>query len=144
LGLFENILVAKFGAKIRRRGLKNENDRKNDPLILEGQRSAVFYRILAQANRPDMKKILLALLLGLSFMACSKSSDNSTPTGIISASQVPSGVMTSFNTRYPTASGQIEWEKEDGNTYKVKFFLGAQRWQAIFTSNGSFVSEKQI
>jgi hypothetical protein len=26
--------------------------------------------------------------------------------------------------------------KKDCNTYKVKFFLGAQRWQAIFTSTG--------
>lgn len=62
----------------------------------------------------------------------------------INSSNVPSAVMNNFNTRYPAASGQIEWEKENGNTYKVKFFIGSQRWQAIFASDGSFISEKTI
>lgn len=62
----------------------------------------------------------------------------------ISISQVPAAVISAFNSRYPAASGQIEWEKEDGNTYKVKFFIASQRWQAIFASSGAFISEKKI
>jgi hypothetical protein len=89
-----------------------------------------------------MKKLLLALLISTATLSCSKSSSNTSTS--ISASQVPSPVMSSFNSKYPNASGQIEWEKEDGNTYKVKFFIGSQRWQAIFNADGSFVSEKQI
>jgi hypothetical protein len=53
-------------------------------------------------------------------------------------------VMNAFNTRYPTASGQIEWELEHGNEYKVKFFIGAQRWEARFTSSGVFIDEAKI
>lgn len=52
--------------------------------------------------------------------------------------------MSSFNSKYPGASGQIEWEKEDSNTYKVKFFIGSQRWQAIFKADGTFLSEQKI
>lgn len=92
-----------------------------------------------------MKKLLIALFLCSTMMACSKSSNNNNDNDDhITASQVPSSVMTSFNTRYPTASGQIEWELEHGNTYKVKFFIGSQRWQAQFMSNGTFIDEKMI
>lgn len=77
---------------------------------------------------------------------CSKSSDDLSVSSSsnIPASQVPAAVMSAFNSKYPAASGQIEWEKEDGNTYKVKFFIGSQRKQAIFSSTGSFLSEKDI
>ncbi len=93
-----------------------------------------------------MKKLLLLLMLSVPFfIACSKSNDNSSSTSVsIPASQVPSAVMTSFTTKYPGASGQIEWEREDGNTYKVKFFIGVQRWQAAFKADGTFISEQQI
>jgi hypothetical protein len=91
-----------------------------------------------------MKKLFLALLLSMAVLACTKSDDSMAADGHISASQVPSAVMSSFNTRYPAASGQIEWETEHGNTYKVKFFIGAQRWQAQFTTNGTFIDEKMI
>ncbi len=64
--------------------------------------------------------------------------------GAITAAQVPAAVMNAYTTRYPAANGQIEWEREDANTYKVKFFLGALRWQAIFAADGSFLSEKKI
>jgi hypothetical protein len=90
-----------------------------------------------------MKKILLALLISTAVISCSKSSNSSFPVAI-STSQVPAAVMTSFNSRYPAASGQIEWEQEDSNTYKVKFFIGSQRWQAIFKADGTFLSEQQI
>lgn len=88
-----------------------------------------------------LRKILLAFLISTAVVSCSKSTDNNSS---INSSQVPASVMNAFNTRYPAASGQIEWEKEDANTYKVKFFIGYQRWQAIFKADGTFISEKQI
>jgi hypothetical protein len=91
-----------------------------------------------------MKKLLLALCLSLTMLACSKSNDNSSGDDHISASQVPVPVMSTYNTRYPSASGQIEWEIEHGNTYKVKFFSGAQRWQAQFKTDGTFIDEQMI
>jgi hypothetical protein len=93
-----------------------------------------------------MKKILFFLMLATVTMSstCSKS-DNTAPTSVsIPASSVPAAVMNNFNTRYPSATGQIEWEQENGNTYKVKFYIGSQRWQATFASDGSFISEKTI
>ena len=91
-----------------------------------------------------MKKLLFALVIALCTLACSKSSNTTVPVGIISASQVPSPVMSAYTSRYPAASGQIEWEKEDSNTYKVKFFVGAQHWQAIFKADGTFITEQQV
>jgi len=88
-----------------------------------------------------MKKFLLFLMLCGAVVSCHKSNEDNTG---ISASAVPSGVTSSFNARYPSASGQIEWEKEDGNTYKVKFFQGSQRWQAFFKADGTFLSESKI
>ena len=85
-----------------------------------------------------------ALLFAIAAMGCSKSNNNTPSIGVITAAQVPAPVMSTYNSRYPSASGQIEWEREDGNTYKVKFFLGAQRWQAIFMADGTFLSEKQL
>jgi hypothetical protein len=90
-----------------------------------------------------MKKFLLALLISTAVISCSKSNNNNDDSNI-SVSQVPSIVMSTFNTRYPSAAGQIEWEREDGNTYKVKFFIGSQRWLAIFKADGTFLSESQI
>ena len=91
-----------------------------------------------------MKKLLLALCLSLTMLACSKSNDNASSDGHISASQVPTTVMSTYNTRYPSASGQVEWEIEHGNTYKVKFFIGSQRWQAQFKTDGTFIDEQMI
>jgi len=42
LRLFENILVAKFGAQIRRWGLKTENGRKKERLNFYGQPAYIF------------------------------------------------------------------------------------------------------
>ncbi|MFN8253440.1 MAG: hypothetical protein U0V75_16340 [Ferruginibacter sp.] len=95
-----------------------------------------------------MKKLLFMLLISTIAMSstCSKSTDDTPVSSSVSipASQVPAAVMTTFNSKYPTASGQIEWEKEDGNTYKVKFFIGSQRKQATFTAAGAFIAEKDI
>ena len=93
-----------------------------------------------------MKKIFyfLALTTITMLTSCSKQNDVVPSSTVISSSAVPAPVMSNFSNRYPSASGQIEWQKEDGNTYKVKFFIGGQRWQAIFASDGSFISEKMI
>jgi len=95
-----------------------------------------------------MKNLILAALILFAVSSCSKiddSSFNSVPSGtVLVASQVPAAVTTAFNTKYPAASGEIEFEKEDGNTIKVKFFLGSQRWQAFFKADGTFISENAI
>ena len=90
-----------------------------------------------------MKKLLLALSLTMVMLACSKS-NNSNAYIHIAASQVPLVVMSTYNTRYPSASGQIEWELEDGSTYKVTFFIGTQSWQAQFNADGTFIDEQKI
>ena len=90
------------------------------------------------------EKLLFTLLFAMAAIGCSKSSNNFTQMDAIPAAQVPSPVMSAYTTRYPAATGQVEWEKEDGNTYKVKFFPDAQRWQAIFMADGTFLSEKQL
>lgn len=93
-----------------------------------------------------MRKILFFLALTTVIMSstCSKSDDTVSSSTSINASSVPSAVTANFNSRYPSATGQIEWEKENGNTYKVKFFIGSQRWQAIFASDGTFISDQKI
>lgn len=99
-----------------------------------------------------MKQFLLAMLLLTAISSCTQVNDlvPSTDDSIsakgtnIPASSIPVAVTSAFAAKYPTASGEIEWQREDGNTYKVKFWLGAQRWQAIFSSTGSFVSEKRL
>jgi hypothetical protein len=144
LRLFENILVPKFGAKIRRWDLKTENDRKKDTLEFSAATIRFFQPYTSQRNpQKMMKKLLLVLCLSMTILACTKSTDSSDD-GHIAASQVPSTVMSTYNTRYPAASGQIEWEIEHGNTYKVKFFIGSQRWQAQFKTDGTFIDEKMI
>lgn len=75
---------------------------------------------------------------------CSKEDNVSSNSISITSSEVPAAVMSAYTVKYPAATGQIEWEKEDGNTYKVKFFIGSQRWQAYFTATGVFISEKII
>lgn len=101
-----------------------------------------------------MKNLFLAVLLALTVSSCSKVNDLNSLTDDstvasrnqpnLPVSQVPVAVVNAFKTKYPAAGGEIEWQKEDGNTYKVKFWLGAERWQAIFNADGSFVSEKRI
>ena len=44
LGLFKNILVAKFAAKIRRWGLKTEKDQKKHTLNFPGQQAGFLGR----------------------------------------------------------------------------------------------------
>ncbi|MBL7737877.1 MAG: hypothetical protein JNK14_01575 [Chitinophagaceae bacterium] len=101
-----------------------------------------------------MKKSFLipALAVSLFFVSCQKSSlsplDDS---GIVTArrgaddpvvappANLPAAVLSSFNARYPNAA-RTEWQAEDDNTWKVKFFLGTQRWVAFFKADGTFIS----
>lgn len=59
----------------------------------------------------------------------------------IAASAVPTAVRNAFNTRYPGAT-RAEWKLKNGQ-YKVEFFIGTVRWQAIFTPNGTLVKQER-
>jgi hypothetical protein len=54
---------------------------------------------------------------------------------------LPAAVVSAFNNRYPTAT-RVEWQAEDGNTWKAKFFIGTQRKRALFAADGTFLWEK--
>ncbi len=103
-----------------------------------------------------MKNTFLVAILGASlfFTSCEKSpitanaSDNSSTLGgrrgaddptPVPPSNLPAAVQTAFTARYPTAT-RMEWQAEDGNTWKVKFFLGSVRWKAFFRADGTFIS----
>jgi len=99
------------------------------------------------------------LAAGLSIASCSKSpitaNDESTSnsTESIQARQgaddppapipagLPAAVVTAFNAKYPGAS-RVEWQAEDGNTWKAKFFIGTQRKRALFAADGTFIWER--
>lgn len=95
-----------------------------------------------------MKHLFAALVIFISISSCTRADDssfNAVPAGtVLVSSQVPSAVNIAFHAKYPTATGEIEFEKEDNNTVKVKFFIGSQRWQAFFKVDGTFISESTI
>jgi hypothetical protein len=95
-----------------------------------------------------MKHLFAALVIFFSISSCTRTDNSSfsaVPAGtVLVASQVPSSVSIAFHAKYPNASGEIEFEKEDNNTVKVKFFIGSQRWQAFFKVDGTFISESTI
>lgn len=96
-----------------------------------------------------MKNLVASLILALLMTSCSQNidlptRDDSSNSVALTEAQVPASVMNAFKAKYPAAGGEIEWQKEDGNTYKVKFWLGAERWQAIFSATGGFLSEKRL
>ncbi len=105
-----------------------------------------------------MKNTFLVAALGVSlfFTSCEKSTipanagdNNSTLTGRRGAddptpvppSNLPAAVQAAFTARYPTAT-RMEWQAEDGNTWKVKFFIGTVRWIAFFRADGTFISAR--
>lgn len=96
-----------------------------------------------------MKKILLAVfliaasvtLVGISSQQVyAKSGGNSNS---IPASQVPKPVKRNFKMMYPTAT-QVEWEYKPvyygSPMYTASFYLGAQKWEANYYADGTFVS----
>jgi len=99
-----------------------------------------------------MKKlILLALVATIAFTSCEKapllddsfSSDLVTRRGADDVAQpapsgLPSAVSAAFKAAYPTAT-RIEWEPENGGTWKVKFFIGGQRMRALYSASGSLL-----
>ncbi|ULQ53171.1 hypothetical protein [Flavihumibacter fluvii] len=89
-----------------------------------------------------MKKLVIVFILAASLCSCDKFVNG--PHGLDDSSQntpsnIPSAVKNAFNAKYPTAS-RMEWEPEDGNTWKVKFYLDGVRWEAFFNADGSFIS----
>ena len=59
----------------------------------------------------------------------------------IAASAVPAAVKTGFTKLYPDATG-IQWKLKNGN-YKVEFFRGAVKWQAIFSPSGVLLKQER-
>jgi hypothetical protein len=114
---------------------KRKGSEKTYPEFSGGNGTAFLTKLRLNNTCKMRIKPLFELLFAMAAMGRSKSNNNTPPSiDVITAAQVPAPVMSTYNSRYPSASGQIEWEREDGNTYKVKFLLGAQRWQAPFVS----------
>ena len=59
----------------------------------------------------------------------------------IAAASVPAAVKSAFTSRYPGATN-IQWKLKNGQ-YKVEFFIGAVKWQAIFAPNGSLLKQER-
>lgn len=59
----------------------------------------------------------------------------------IASSTVPAAVKTAFTKLYPDASS-IQWKLKNGN-YKVEFFRGAVKWQAIFSPSGALLKQER-
>jgi major membrane immunogen (membrane-anchored lipoprotein) len=100
-----------------------------------------------------MKKIFAVMMIASALMtSCSKDNPlvdeaargRGTSTGVednIKVVNLPAAVQDAFNSRYPGATN-IEWKMKDGN-YKAQFFLGAVRWEAIFTPSGTLVKQER-
>lgn len=102
-----------------------------------------------------MKKPILMLALAASLIAvsCQKSTLSSGSDEIIGRrgaddptlpppAALPAAVLASFTSSYPTAT-RMEWQAEDGNTWKVKFFLGTVRWVAVYKADGTLISAQK-
>ena len=103
------------------------------------------------------RTILLLSVVTLSLGACTKDSplDDSSaavskrvednPNGgggdNINAASVPAAVMSAFKARYADAT-QTEWKLNSDGNYKVEFFRGSVKWQAIFTPAGTLVKQE--
>ncbi|HRH48649.1 MAG TPA: hypothetical protein PLP23_07855 [Panacibacter sp.] len=97
-----------------------------------------------------MKKIMLALFL-LSATAAMVTLSSETVyaksggggSNGIPASQVPKPVKKNFKGMYATATS-VEWEYKPvyygTPVYTASFYLGAQKWEANYNSDGTFVS----
>ncbi len=102
-----------------------------------------------------MKKLfaLLAIASGIAFTSCEKSSLSGSSDEIVGRrgaddpvvpppANLPAAVLSSFTAQFPTAT-RMEWQIEDGNTWKVKFFVGTVRWVAIYKADGTRISLTQ-
>ncbi len=98
-----------------------------------------------------MKKVFLLLIAAIAFASCEKSTVSTSindevlnrrgadDVAVPPPANLPAAVLSSFTASYPTAT-RMEWQAEDGNTWKVKFFLGTQRWIAVYKADGTLVS----
>lgn len=106
-----------------------------------------------------MKKTIVASAIVLSsLVACTKSATTagSSDDAVASTTRhgaddsvthqstagIPAAVISAFNNRSPSAT-RVEYQQEGENgvvMYKVKFFLGADRWRAFFKPDGTFIS----
>jgi hypothetical protein len=102
-----------------------------------------------------MKKPLFLMMLVLAVLttACEKSTLSGTSNDVIGRrgaddptlpppANLPAAVLNAFTAQFPGAT-RMEWQAEDGNTWKVKFFLGAERWIAVYNADGSRISLQQ-
>lgn len=102
-----------------------------------------------------MKKlfVLLVMASGIAFISCEKSSLSGSADEIVGRrgaddptlpppANLPAAVLSSFTAEFPSAT-RMEWQPEDGNTWKVKFFLGTVRWVAEYRADGTRISLRQ-
>jgi hypothetical protein len=104
-----------------------------------------------------MKTIYLFMLAsGLVLASCQKSpvDQNLTPTEdavrrgrgaddpvVPPPSNLPAIVLNAFTASHPTAT-RMEWQAEDNNTWKVKYFIGTIRWRALFAADGTLIWDR--
>jgi hypothetical protein len=100
-----------------------------------------------------MKNTFLFLTAAmLTFASCTKtqSSDDSNTSSerrgrgaddpvVAPPANLPAAVLSAFNAGYPNAT-RVEWEPENNNTWKAKFFIGTVRWKAFYKADGTFIS----
>jgi hypothetical protein len=92
-----------------------------------------------------MKNLAILMILISAITSCDKfmiSPNITDDSSQIVKSNVPSPVINAFTAKYYPTASRMEWQKEDGNTWKVKFYFGGLRWEAIFAAAGTFISEK--
>ncbi len=101
-----------------------------------------------------MKKLFFLMAVAVAVASCEKSTVSTSlndevlgrrgadDVAVPPPSNLPAAVLSTFTASYPTAT-RMEWQAEDGNTWKVKFFLGTVRWVAVYKADGSLVSVKK-
>ncbi|WP_336518532.1 PepSY domain-containing protein [Pollutibacter soli] len=83
-----------------------------------------------------MKKLVSAAAICLMLLSCDEKK--------ISASDVPSAVVSAFNQKYPGAS-DVKWqiEKEnDKQIYEAEFKMDGKQIDAEFDADGTFIREE--
>lgn len=76
-----------------------------------------------------MKRFLIIGILAIWITACSKN---------VQTASVPESVVTAFNQRYPTAE-EVDWEVNADDQYEAEFWIGDQKKEAVYRSNGDLV-----
>ena len=64
-------------------------------------------------------------------------SDDSDDNDDINVSSVPSGVISTFESMYPTAV-RVKWERE-GNLFEAEFIMNNEKYEAYFNQDGTWV-----